>query len=164
MSLTLQGCFQMQDGVSLFSELKDDILLCFTITSKFLLLPLKFFLHRMVSAFAHLHFHLLLITASTALISMCLWYLFDMARRFFSLNMNQLYYLMQNSPLCFPSNLLEALQQRRWHTYECIYVKNMHKVRNQIKVRNKDLSTLLEEAWHMPVTSLLSFLVNVAVL
>lgn len=155
MSLTLQGCLQVQDGVSLFFELNSDIPLCFTIASKFLLLPLKFFLHRAVSAFAHLHFHLLLITASAALVSMSLWYLFDTARRFFSLSVDQLYYLMQNYPLCLPSNLLEALQQRSWHTHEHIHVKNVHKVRNQIKVRNKDLSTLLEEAWNMPVTSLL---------
>lgn len=73
--------------------------------------------------------------------------------------MNQPYYLMQNSPLCLPSNLLEAIQQRSWHTHEYIHVKN---VQSRIKAGDKDLLTLLEEAVNMPVTFLLSFLFNVA--
>lgn len=45
---------------------------------------------------------------------------------------------------------------------EHIHVKNVQKVQSQIKARDKDLLTLLEEALHMPVTFLLSFLFNVA--
>lgn len=45
---------------------------------------------------------------------------------------------------------------------EHIHVKNVQKVQSQIKARDKDLLTLLEEALNMPVTFLLSFLFNVA--
>ena len=153
------AAFKCKTGVSLF-DLVNGIPLGCTIISKFLLLPLTFFLHWAFSAFVHLCFHLVLATVSTALV-LSFWHT---KKLFSSSNMNQPYCLMQNSPLCFPSNLLETLQQRSWHTHEHIRVKNVHKGQSRIKARNKDLLTLLEEALNMPVTFLLSFLFNVALI
>lgn len=137
------------------SVLINDIPLCCTIISKFSLLPLNFLLHWAASTFIHLHFYLILITASTAIVLICLWYLPDIPKGFVPTSeCTNLISSCKTLFLCSPSKL-EALQQRSWHTHEHMWAKTMHKIQSTLKPRT-DFLTLLEEALNicdLPVIS-----------